>query len=163
MNLEKCNNQNQKEFSTFASMYTNYIEELSEYSERLKGKAVTLYETAQIWCASNIEKYFVLKENKTVGFLLLGIKDNKHEFADYFIAEFYVVHKKQGQGIGSSAMREILQKQKGRYCLFVLNKNTAASRFWDNAFSDSDYINVSEKYSCNCTPDDCEFRIYEPA
>lgn len=162
MKLEKCN-KNQEDFSCFVRMYTAYIKELSTFSERLKNKEVTLCETAQIWYNPNIEKYFVIEHKTVAGFLLLGVNGNKHQDSDYYVAEFFIVKDKRRQGIGSATIKKLLQAQKGRYCLFVLHKNKAASLFWQKVFADCNYVDVSEKHLCDCTPDDCEFRMYESA
>lgn len=162
MLLKPCNLKDIKEFDTFRSLYCDYIEELSVYSERLEGK-VSLHETTEIWCASHTEKYFVMQGSKIVGFLLLGINENKHKESDWFIGEFYIKKEYQSRNIGTEVIKKMLCGKKGRYCFFVLHRNIRALRFWKKVFSECGYIDVSDKYTCSCTPDDCGFFMFEPA
>ena len=115
-----------------------------------------------MWYNPDIEIYFVLAGKSVIGFLVLGINENKHESSDWFIGEFYIAKNYQSQGIGKKVIGDLLKRKKGSYCLFILRNNVRALQFWDKAFGTNNYVNTTERFFCNCTPDDCIFKMYEP-
>ena len=153
---------NCKMFRDFAKLYTDYIHELSVYSERIKREEVTDAEIELAWLNPDLRRYFVNQGKDCIGFLLIGINENKHESSNWFIAEFYIAKEYQGKGIGKKAIRDLLGSKKGAYCLFILEENKRALCFWDKTFSESGYIDTTEFYSCDCAPNDCVFKMYEP-
>lgn len=160
MSLREFDLRNTSEYLEFVNMYRSYIEELSTFTDRLDN--FPLYdETTSIWQYSSIQKYFVINDDKIVGFLLIGIEDNKHPDSDWYIEEFYIKKEYQNKGIGTAAIKELLETKKGRYCLFVLWRNLRAAHFWQGVFTDSGYINVSQNHVDIAPLEDCEFRMYE--
>ena len=160
--LLPANIDDESEMRVFGSLYRDYVAELSEFSDNLKAKPVTKNELLRICYNRSLEKYFVLANDQIVGFLLLGVNKNKHEASDWFIGEFYIKKSHQEQKIGQSVIQKMLENQKGRYCLFILNKNKRAKYFWDKVFTECGYRDVSSDYFCDCVPDDCIFRMYGP-
>ena len=160
--LVLCNKKDLSLLTEFSCLWTAYIDELSEYSERLRDEPVTEGEIISMWCNPDIELFLVLLGEKTIGFLLIGINRNKHECSDWFIGEFYIAKNYQGQGIGKKVIGNLLKKEKGSYCLFILHKNHKALCFWDKVFTANKYINTTERFFCGHTPDDCYFKMYEP-
>lgn len=144
-------------------MYKAYIAELSTFSSRVSEEKVSEEETREIWSNPDILMYFINHENKNVGFLMLGINGNKHEESNWFIGEFYIAKKHQGQGIGKTVICDLLQKQRGRYCFYVLKKNIRAKEFWKRVFAGCAYENTTNNYFCELTPADCYFNMYSPS
>lgn len=161
MMLRECDLHNTGEYIEFRNMYGSYIEELSAFTDRLKDFPLS-DETASIWPLPCIQKRFVIYDGKIVGFLLIGIDENKHPDSDWYIEEFYIKKEYQNQGIGQAVVKEMLNSAKGRDCLFILNGNQRASHFWEKVFVDSGYENVSSNFVDIAPMEDCEFRMYEP-
>ena len=160
--LMLCEKNDLSFFSHFSSLWNLYIDELSQYSKRLKEEPVTKGEVLSMWYNPDIELYLVLLDENPIGFLLLGINKNKHEFSDWFIGEFYIAKNHQSKGIGKKVIGDLLGRKKGSYCLFILHKNHKALKFWDKVFTESEYINTTERFFCGHTPEDCYFKVYEP-
>ena len=49
---------------------------------------------------------------------------------DWFLSEFYITSKFQGNGLGQAMAIEVFNRFKGEWALGVLPENTAASVFW---------------------------------
>lgn len=154
---------NKNEYHTFVELYEAYIAELSTFSSRISEEEVSEEETLGIWFNPNTQIYFVLYKEKPIGFLLLGINTNKHEDSNWYIGEFYIAKKYQYQGIGKEIACELLSKQRGKYCFYVLKKNIRAMKFWEKVFSRCSYTDVTSNYACDFTPVDCVFKMYTPS
>ncbi|MBQ8248054.1 MAG: GNAT family N-acetyltransferase [Lachnospiraceae bacterium] len=161
MFLRNCNLKNTSEHLEFVNMYRSYIEELSQFTNRLK--AFPLYdEVSFMWNCQSIQKYFVIHEGQIIGFVLIGIEDNKHPESDWYIEEFFIKKEYQNMGLGKAVAKELLETKRGRYCLFILKRNMRASHFWQKVFTDAGYIDVSQNHVDIAPMEDCEFRMYEP-
>lgn len=74
-----------------------------------------------------------------IGFWVLGAKGNCHPDADYFIAESYIKPEYRREGIMSDRISDWIKTYGGMFCLFVLNNNEIAKKFWNKLFDDLGY------------------------
>ena len=160
--LIPCTKGNKEHYNAFANLYSAYIDELSAFSQRISKEEVSVSEIDFMWEAGNMEILLITVDEEIVGFVVLGIHDNKHEASDYFVGEFYIAKSKQGQGIGGATVKQLLNCRKGKYCMFILKKNERAICFWRTAFAHEGYRDVSKDYHCASVPDDCYFKMYAP-
>lgn len=160
MFLRNCDLNNIREYLQFLDTYREYIEELSQFTDRLKDFPLR-QEVSFMWNCQSIQKYFVIHEGQAIGFVLIGVEDNKHPESDWYIEEFFIKKEFQNQGLGKAAAKELLEAKRGRYCLFVLRRNFRAACFWEKVFTDSGYMNVTQNHIDIAPMDDCEFRMYE--
>ena len=151
---------NGKDFCLFTCLYKDYATELSEYSDRLRANPVRESELFNICRNPDLERYFISCNGQIVGFLLVGINNNKHEESDRYIAEFYIAKEFQSKGIGKAAVTQYIEENSGVYCLHILKKNTRAIYFWSGVFSDLGYTEISWKYP-NLSNEDTFFKMYE--
>ena len=160
MILQAYNPSDIGEYLEFLDMYREYIEELSQFTDLLKDFPLQ-QEVAFMWDCQSIIKYWVICEGQIIGFVLIGVEDNKHPESDWYIEEFFIKKEYQNKGFGKAVAKELLETKRGRYCLFVLQRNVRASHFWQNVFTEAGYIDVSQNYVDIAPMDDCEFRMYE--
>lgn len=66
-----------------------------------------------------------------VGFLLIGHPPNVAEGFDYYIQESYVIPKFRNKGLMSKKLELQFSRFKGRYCMYILDKNYKAKQFWN--------------------------------
>jgi Predicted acetyltransferase len=84
------------------------------------------HENAKRWV------FFIKVDGKLAGFAMIladyfYLKSRK---ADYTLADFFVMHKYRGRGVGTFAARYLFAKFKGVWQLNTFDKNTAAVGFW---------------------------------
>ncbi|WP_084617852.1 GNAT family N-acetyltransferase [Sinorhizobium arboris] len=80
-----------------------------------------------------------------VGFALVNDETHSTLHADHSIAEFFVVRKHRGHGLGRLAAQRLFEQQCGSWEVAVARKNTLALRFWRAAiFGCKSVLNVSE-------------------
>lgn len=155
------NTNNTKQIHQFRTMYRSYIAELSQFSEEIKNKPVTLDELYDIDTNPLLERYFLTdKNNKPIGFVLLGFKENTQPGTDWFIAEFYIQPSARRKGNGRKAFKEILQTHPGAFCYFVLQQNIPAQKFWNKMRNEFNCEDITNNYICMHTPVNCFFEAF---
>lgn len=81
----------------------------------------------------------VVQNTRCVGFAIIGINENKHPLADFFLMEFYVEPKYRNQGFANQMLDWILDKYDGQCCYFVFKDNDKARTFWYHQFEKREY------------------------
>ena len=84
--------------------------------------------------------------NKPVGFLVIGTDPNCHPDADYYIQEAYISPEYRRKGLMSKAVSDFIKEHEGTYCLFIIDNNEIALKFWSAVFKKTKYksVNLSE-------------------
>jgi predicted acetyltransferase len=75
------------------------------------------------------------------------VNDETHStlHAEHSIAEFFVVRKHRGQGLGCLAAQRLFEKGRGSWEVAVARKNTRALKFWRGAIYEcKSALNLSE-------------------
>lgn len=78
--------------------------------------------------------------DELVGFLIVVQAPNCHPDADYFVEQAYIIPSHRNHGVMSSVVDSFVQEQPGKYCLFILNRNEKAKKFWNDAFAGAGYV-----------------------
>jgi len=68
--------------------------------------------------------------DEPAGFTMVRGDHNKDQQIDYSIAEFFVVRKFRGDGVGERIARELFDRFRGRWLVEYLAKNKPAAAFW---------------------------------
>lgn len=113
-------------------MYKNYIKELREIG------GLEYYSTEADFILKNVKDRLNNEENTVFfdidngkGFILFGFGDNCHPYCDYYIEECFIAPEYRRKGLMKQAIKELFNKNKGIYCLYILKNNTTALSFWN--------------------------------
>ena len=159
--MKEYNPSNLQQKYTFFKMYTDYCNELSQYSQRLRNEPVTPEDVYETETFPLLERYFIEDENgKPIGFMLFGFKENTHPETDWFIAEFYILPAYRHRGYGEKGITKFLQKHPGKYCYFVLKENIPAQKFWNRIREKLNCQDITSRLECEHTPSDCFFEAF---
>jgi len=82
--------------------------------------------------------FFIKVDGKLAGFAMIH-SDNfylESRKADFIMADFFVMYKYRGMGVGKFAVNYLFDKFKGLWQLTVCNRNTNAVLFWLKVIGD---------------------------
>lgn len=83
------------------------------------------------WTDENRHPFFVMVENRYAGFVLIN---NHHYLLDddqgKSIAEFFIMRKYRGKGVGREAAKQIFDQFKGHWEVRQHGNNEPSKRFW---------------------------------
>jgi predicted acetyltransferase len=77
--------------------------------------------------------YSICEGGQLVGFAFVNGVSLSGKATDFSLAEFYIVPKARGRGIGRDAADIILSAHRGIWELRVMRLNTPAQKFWPSA------------------------------
>lgn len=148
--------------SEFISLYLEYLAELDSFLDsppteseaEIKRWALDYL----LWDYAKIVP--VTKKKHLVGFLIVCSQPECHPDCDWFIAQTYIKKEYRGKGIMSGLAKEYIRKNPGRYCLFIVNNNEEAKKFWRNVFRDLHYTEFA--IADIVTPDECTQYAFRP-
>lgn len=110
-------------------LYAEYLESLNEYGANIPESKYD-EEIYYHRFTKDIEWNPVIVDGNEVGFLLIGKDTECVPGYDYFISQTYIQPKYRRQGIMKKIVTDYVKAHKGRYCLFILEKNYPAKNFW---------------------------------
>jgi ribosomal-protein-alanine N-acetyltransferase len=85
--------------------------------------------------------FFIRVAGELAGFAIVDRRGATPE-VDYNMAQFFVLRKFKGRGVGARAARECFQRFRGAWDVMVIPQNTGAHAFWKrtiNAFTAGDF------------------------
>ncbi|GAA0327526.1 GNAT family N-acetyltransferase [Bacillus carboniphilus] len=121
------------EKSIFESLVSLYLHDLSEYTNDLDINSQGNFEYNGLhlyWEREELIPFFILLEEKVVGFVLLNQSPFIPAGFDYGINELFVLRKFRGKDIAKMAVKELFSMYKGTYYIVQLTKNQPAVNFW---------------------------------
>ncbi|QMV15549.1 GNAT family N-acetyltransferase [Vibrio spartinae] len=86
------------------------------------------------WEQKDHVPYFIEADGELAGFVL--IRCYPSDPSRYDVAQFFVLRKFKGQGIGKQALAQIVKAFPGKWQIRVLLENSGALSFWQSAVSD---------------------------
>lgn len=115
-----------------------YMYDFSEFVE-LDVEAGGLFEAYKnldsYWTDEKRFPYIIQKDKKHIGFVLVRfIETDKRNY--FSIAEFFVMKKYRGKGIGKSVVHQIFNLHKGTWEVFQKESNKPALLFWNKVIND---------------------------
>jgi len=85
--------------------------------------------------------FFIRVDGELAGFAIVNRQGSEPE-ADYNMAQFFVLRKFKGRGVGAQAARECFQRFRGVWNVMVIPQNVGAHAFWKrtiSVFTDSEF------------------------
>jgi predicted acetyltransferase len=82
------------------------------------------------WTEENRFPFFIKKNNKLAGFVMINDYPEIKMETNYTMSEFFILYKYRRIGIGKYAVKYILNKYKGKWQLKYHPKNKASKNFW---------------------------------
>lgn len=95
------------------------------------------------WTEEGRYPFFIIQSGKLAGFILVR-ETADCESPKFSIAEFFILRKYRGQGIGKKIAHRIFEIYKGDWSVSWLEKNLAAKSFWTKAIVEYTNGNCSE-------------------
>jgi len=115
------------------NLLEKYLYEFSQYEEtEVNGLGLYGYEYLDYYFVEkNHWAYFMKVEGKLCGFaMVITLPEVEDRETDFQMAEFFVLHKYRGQGIGFQAFQQVLALHPGRWQLNQHPKNLGPTVFW---------------------------------
>jgi predicted acetyltransferase len=119
------------------SLMNLYLHDLSEFASDLKinenGKFE--YEGFELYFTSeDLKPFFITYQDDVVGFVLLNTGKYVPRDIDYTIHEVFLLRGFRKKGIGTVAIKKLLELYKGKYYIVQLGNNKTAINFWKNFY-----------------------------
>jgi predicted acetyltransferase len=121
------------------NMFQFYLHDLSAYTDNLTTNTDCVFENDDIntyYEKDTLIPMMIECDNTIIGFILLNMPPFTPSGYDYHINDFFILKKYRGQGLGKTAVRELLQKYSGKFAMVQLLKNTIAIHFWEKALNE---------------------------
>lgn len=121
---------------TLVELYENYMDELEEkygvFSDMSAKDILThYYDDCHVI-------YPVCDDGELVGFLIIGTAPDCHPACDYYICQTYVLPEHRRKGLMGRLVSEFLKAHPGKYCLDVIDGNSALC-FWNKVFTENGF------------------------
>jgi len=120
------------------NLLEKYMYEFSQYNN-LDVNSLGLYGYSYLdnyWTEENRYPFFIKKNNKLAGFVMVNDYPEVKIDTDYTMSEFFVMYKYRRCGIGKYAVKYILDKFRGKWQLRYHPKNEISQKFWIKTISD---------------------------
>lgn len=121
----------------FENLMSIYLHDLSEFADDLKvnEKGKFEYEGLDFYFKSeDLNPFFITYQDEVAGFVLLNTGKYVPKDVNYIIHELFLLKGYRKQGVGSAAIKSMLELYKGKYKVVQLSKNKLAVDFWTGFF-----------------------------
>lgn len=98
------------------------------------------------WTEEGRVPFFIMKSGKLAGFVLVRELTTASDckVTKYSIAEFFILQKYRGQGIGKEVALKVFEMFKGAWSVSWMEKNGPAQAFWTKAITEYSNGNCSK-------------------
>lgn len=120
------------DYPIIQNMATYYAYDLSEYMgwpQEKDGTASIGMDYIQYWTQPDTFPFIIKYEDELVGFVIID-KKVVNPSNDFNIAQFFILRKFKGKGIGRYMACQCLDQFSGNWEVFVMPGNEGAYRFW---------------------------------
>lgn len=120
------------DYPIIQNMASYYAYDLSEYMgwpQESDGTASIGMDYIQYWQEPDTYPFIIKYKDELVGFVIID-KKVSNPANDFNIAQFFILKKFQGKGIGRYIACQCLDKFSGNWEVFVMPGNEGAYRFW---------------------------------
>lgn len=124
-----------KEYSIIQNMGRFYVYDMSEYMGKEDGWEMPengLYECIDFkkyWEVENAFPFLIRYKNQIAGFVIVN-KEGSDSEIDFNMAQFFILRKFKGQGVGRYVAKQCFDKFRGKWEVMVMPENVGAYRFW---------------------------------
>ena len=94
------------------------------------------YPLAPYWTTPGWSASLIRCDGALAGFALVNDRAIGGAAIDWNVAEFFVVRKYRGQGVGGLAARQMFERQPGRWQVAVTRANIPGRHFWERTITD---------------------------
>lgn len=112
---------------TLSNMLNDYLDDLSKYTSESFSKPYKFLNS--YFSEENRRPFFILADNKVVGFALVNLKDPLSNSQKQAISEFYILPEYRRKGIGEKAAEQIFTLLPGTWVIRELKGNPSI-KFW---------------------------------
>lgn len=128
------------------NMATYYSYDMSQYmgwAQDNDGKQSVGMDYKKYWQTKNTFPFIIKLEDELVGFVIIdnNVSDPSNDFN---IAQFFILRKFKGKGIGRYIAFQCFDKFRGNWEVFVMPRNEGAYRFWRKIINDYTNHHVKE-------------------
>lgn len=125
----------EQERKILENLFSYYIYDMTEYMKwnpDHEGKFTYDYSKLDVyWELDDHIPYFIYVDSELAGFVL--VRRYPSDLSIYDIAQFFVLRKFKGQGVGKAAAAKVISIFPGKWQIRVLLENAAALSFWKSA------------------------------
>ncbi|MBZ9622146.1 GNAT family N-acetyltransferase [Clostridium sp. FP2] len=127
-----------------------YLHDLSEFAADLKinEEGRFEYDGLELYFKSeDLTPYSIIYQGEVAGFILFNKGKYVQKDIDYVIHELFILKGFRKKGIGSAAIRILLDECKGKYRIVQISTNKTAVNFWIKFYEKQGikYIESKEK------------------
>jgi predicted acetyltransferase len=129
-------------------LYTHDFSEFWAGSERGDLNSLGRFETYPLegyWSRPGWHAGLIWCDSQLAGFALINDETHSMLPADRNMAEFFVVRKYRGSGVGRAAAEILLSRHPGSWEIAVARKNVRALKFWRDLVRDSPRLSGFEE------------------
>lgn len=129
-----------KDYPTIQNMARFYVYDMSEYMEGEEGWEIPqdgLFECIDFkkyWENENAYPFIICVDHEIAGFAIID-KKGSHNEIDFNMAQFFILRRFKGKGIGRQVACKCFDNFKGTWEVMVLPKNIGAYKFWKKTIS----------------------------
>ena len=88
------------------------------------------YPLSEYWSRPNWSAFFIWHNQVLAGFSLINDKTHSGQAANRNVAEFFILRKHRGQGVGQIAAEHVFSMHAGSWEVAVARNNVQAREFW---------------------------------
>lgn len=88
------------------------------------------------WTEEGRHAFFIRVDGRLAGFVMINTFPEVEEPTDYTLAEFFVMYKYRGRGVGRSAAFQAFDRFPGKWQLKRHPKNTGSVHFWNKIIAE---------------------------
>lgn len=128
----------ESEKSILRNLYSLYLHELSNFTTNLDigEDGVFHYEELdRFWEVDGLSPYFIMLDEKIIGFILLIERPFLTKENDYGINDFFILNRYKGKGYAMRATRKIFEEKPGQYFVIQVVENKRAVSFWKKVYT----------------------------
>jgi ribosomal-protein-alanine N-acetyltransferase len=149
-----------KDYPIIQNMADYYAYDLSQYmgwSQEQDGSFNIGMDFIKYWQADNTFPFILKYDGELAGFAIVD-KDVTDSSNDFNMAQFFIIRKFVGRGIGQEVAFQCFDKFKGKWEVFVMPGNEGAYQFWKKIIS----VYTVDKFSeCTRTVNNYDRNIFE--
>ncbi|WP_447527580.1 GNAT family N-acetyltransferase [Vreelandella sp. TE19] len=141
----------EQERKVLENLFSYYIYDMTEYMKwNPDHEGKFSYDVSKFdvyWEQEDCIPYFIYVGSELAGFVL--IRRYPGDLSIYDVAQFFVLRKFKGQGIGKNIFSQVVKAFPGKWQVRILLENSGALSFWESAVSNV----VGEGYSLSQAKD----------
>ncbi|RDW17704.1 GNAT family N-acetyltransferase [Oceanobacillus chungangensis] len=128
----------ESEKSILRNFFSLYLHELSNFTTNLdiaEDGVFHFEELDKFWEVDGLSPYFIMLDDKIIGFILLLERPFLKKSNDYGINDLFILNKYKGKGLAVQAVRKLFEDKPGQYFVMQVVENKRAVAFWKKVYN----------------------------